>query len=484
MKKYSYYIFGSLAFLYVLLRALLMGVTYDEASTIGVFVPLEIINILNFTPCDANNHILNTLLIKLMYLVFPDSLFAARLPNLIAFGFYLYYARAIARNFFSPRIGIYFFIAAVFNPFLLDFFCLARGYGLAVCFMLISIYYVLVYLQSYQLKIGIRSMGIASLAVLCNLPLINYWLGAGFVLIVTHFFNQKGWKTLFQLLFCQLILAAALVGILYEPVRKMIANNNLYYGGLDDFYTDTLGSLYTFSIGDPYGAIAASLVPLHGIMLLCYTIFVISAINQFEWKDLIQKTKFLIAPLLLIPIASNITQFYLLDTRYLIDRTGLFYYPLLVFVIWIWADEVTEDKSKRITTRIVQFLTFIFLINFVWNMNLFKTMTWEQGAHTREILDYLNETGHKDNTIIYLDLAWPTQASVNYYLLKEEYPSVKSVRLEKELNSTDAHYYLYFDKSLPKVGYDHTKQYIHNEPKDTILSYPNEGVYLFKLYPQ
>lgn len=485
MKKNSYYILGGLAFLYVLLRAILLGVTYDEASTIGVFVPLEILHVLNCTPCDANNHLLNTLLIQLMYLVFPDSLFAARVPNVIAFGFYLYYARAIAKEHFKPKLGIFFFAAAVFNPFLLDFFSLARGYGLAISFMLASVYYLLSYLKNPKLKTATWSMSMASLAVLCNLPLINYWLGAGFVLVVSTFFREKNsLKSVSKTLLMQLVLAAVLVAILYEPVRKMLANGNLYYGGLDSFYRDTLGSLYIFSIGDPYAATTTSLFPLHLICLLAYTVFVVSLIDNFEWKRVLKRPKFLILPLLLIPIASNITQFYLLGTRYLIDRTALFYYPLLVLVVWFWAGAVEEEKSKKITPRIVQCLTFVFVLNFIWNINFTKTMTWEQGAHTKEILAYLNQQAKEQGKPLHIDLCWPLQASTNYYLERNRYPQVVSVNLKPDLNSTDAEYYYYYGKSLPKVGYNHLEQYIINEPKDTVLSYPSEGVYLFKLYPQ
>ena len=73
------------------IRAVVLGITYDEAWTINDFVHQRVINILNYTPCDANNHILNTLAIKLVYFLTGASTFTTRLPNVLAFIVYLYF---------------------------------------------------------------------------------------------------------------------------------------------------------------------------------------------------------------------------------------------------------------------------------------------------------------------------------------------------------------------------------------------------------
>src|SRR5690349_20945978 len=77
-------------FLYVLYRAVHVGITYDEAWTLKSFVPLGPMHIINYSPSDANNHILNTLLIKLFYFIEPTAIFFSRLPTVLAFILYLY----------------------------------------------------------------------------------------------------------------------------------------------------------------------------------------------------------------------------------------------------------------------------------------------------------------------------------------------------------------------------------------------------------
>lgn len=164
------------AFLYVLVRAVTVDITYDEAWTIRYFVRLDAMHILNCTPCNANNHIANTLLIKLLFGYGQGSVFLARLPNVLAFVLYLYFAFRIAGRFLSGFVPVAALLLLILNPFLLDFFSIARGYGLSLAFEMASLYFLLSFVSRKTGKHALWSLLFGGAAVICNFTLLNYWL--------------------------------------------------------------------------------------------------------------------------------------------------------------------------------------------------------------------------------------------------------------------------------------------------------------------
>ena len=134
-------IIAALAFTYVLVRAVVVGPTYDEVSTIPYFVPASVVRILN--PSDANNHLLNTLLIKLLFATGHQTLFHCKTADVVAFAAYLWFGYLIAKRVQGGTFCGAVVLLLVANPFLLDFFALARGYGIALGAQMASLYYVL-----------------------------------------------------------------------------------------------------------------------------------------------------------------------------------------------------------------------------------------------------------------------------------------------------------------------------------------------------
>ena len=80
------------------------------------------------------------------------SLFIARLPNIIAFVVYAYFAYRFADHLLYFFSGMALFILLLFNPFVLEFFSLARGYGLAMAFELGSLFYLMIFSNALEWK--------------------------------------------------------------------------------------------------------------------------------------------------------------------------------------------------------------------------------------------------------------------------------------------------------------------------------------------
>jgi hypothetical protein len=129
---------GVFVFLVTLIRSIVVGITYDEADSylryvwyVKRFDGFLIIDI-------ANNHPLNTLLIYLTtsitHIKFNE--FIIRLPNVSAFFVYLLLAYKVSA---TQKYRYFTFSVLVLNPYLDEFFGMARGYGLAATFTLAAL---------------------------------------------------------------------------------------------------------------------------------------------------------------------------------------------------------------------------------------------------------------------------------------------------------------------------------------------------------
>jgi hypothetical protein len=84
----------------------------------------------------ANNHPLNTLLVGLTTVFFTYRELAIRLPNLVAFGAYLWIAIGASRRFHGRPLV---FGLLALNCSLAELFGLARGYGLSAALTLAAL---------------------------------------------------------------------------------------------------------------------------------------------------------------------------------------------------------------------------------------------------------------------------------------------------------------------------------------------------------
>jgi hypothetical protein len=122
-------------FAYIFLRSISVGFTHDESLSYTILTGNES---QLFT---ANNHWLNTILMKCCSLILGYSEWSLRLPNVLAFGLYAYSIIKILQLSKLHYLTIWLAILVFFlNPFLLDFFALARGYGLGMGFLTFALY--------------------------------------------------------------------------------------------------------------------------------------------------------------------------------------------------------------------------------------------------------------------------------------------------------------------------------------------------------
>ena len=126
---------SSVLFGYSLMRTIHLSFTSDESLsyTIAMGDPTW--------RGDANNHPLNTRTMRWALYWLGDHEWALRLPNLVAHALYLISGMLLIRKFSNWAVVLLGFGLLNLNPFLLDFFGLARGYGLASGLSLTSLWF-------------------------------------------------------------------------------------------------------------------------------------------------------------------------------------------------------------------------------------------------------------------------------------------------------------------------------------------------------
>src|SRR5215471_6915403 len=121
------------AFLWALARACVQSITIDEADTYLAWVARP-----NPSHWEAasNNHVLNSLLMRLFTSVFGVSHLTVRAPALLGAALYIASVWMLCVAL-TPALRLQWplFVCLVYNPFIFDHLVAARGYALALGFL-------------------------------------------------------------------------------------------------------------------------------------------------------------------------------------------------------------------------------------------------------------------------------------------------------------------------------------------------------------
>jgi hypothetical protein len=337
---------------------------------------------------------------------------------------------------------------------MLDFFSLARGYGLALGFMMASLYYTFGYIQNsseYPGKQKFYSLFFAVLAVLSNLILLNYFLSVWVLFLLVDLFNgRKNVKTWLKGYFSSLLLSGILLLILYPMIKILIDKKQFFYGGKTGFWHDTVGSLISSSFyfqSYPEGIklfIECVLITLFAVggMLFIYHLMIKKRMEKINASFLI----------LLICILSPIIQFLLFKTQLPYGRTALYYIPLFVLLFVFIIDKISFIPTFKCTT-VISFLASIILcisvgFHFYRTANLHYTYDWKYDADTKFAMEDLKRIYEKKGTPITIGIDWRLESSMRYYTIRNGSGWLWASSLNTPWNSED------LNKDLQAKPYD------------------------------
>ncbi len=410
---------GTLVFIYVAVRAYILSFTWDESYTFLEFVRRDFYSPLHYGEMSANNHLLNTWCMKFMSAFFGNHEFSLRAPNVLAYILYAAFSAKISLRFSKPIFVITAFVLLNLDPFLLDFFSLARGYGLSMGFMMAGLFFLYRFVEEGgNTKHAVLALACTALGALANLPLVNFFI---VLTVVIYLF------LLFCLLKKKITLRKALVrGIIFLPVPLVLLcwaiplsftlrkANALYYGGTEGFWSDTVRSTIKAFLYEPENNYLA---PVLGISVVVVTVF------SFAWLfyDLFYRRKihFFSGAVLFLLLACALLsqlQHFFLGTFFLTERTALFFIPLVILLLLFLLQRITQLHYRFFWFAPIFF--FLFAVHFFMNINFYFVQQWRENADVKSVIGFLEKKKREipfERKNIYMGIEFIYEPCLNYY---------------------------------------------------------------------
>lgn len=340
-ERTAFIVAAALVFCYVAVRSVTVPIVHDEAMTFFYYVETG-----DFLPFkahwDAGNHLLCTALAWISYKIFGMEAWALRLPSVLAFALYALYVwrwGLLARHAVVRRC---LWAALLITPFLLDFFSLFRGYGMAMAFWLAALYHLCLLLERYserQLAAVLLALLLANYSSLNLMPLWAAMLAVVLVKALRKPPHMRG-KLAGAGLWLVLGLLPWAVAALYS--MQLSLRGSLYYGVTNGLLKGSLPSLLRPMFGSAPGWMLALVL----LLLVMATFIALQALWAERHKTARAWALVMCAALLWADLFARQVLFDWKGTLFPEDRTALHWVPLFVLLFAFAVDRLSLRVPK------------------------------------------------------------------------------------------------------------------------------------------
>lgn len=369
--------------LYIISKAYLLDITNDEAYTFYNVKTFWIVEIF----CTGNTHWLIFSFIKLINLLGFEHVFNLRLFSVLsAIGFFILVYRFLLAQY-NLWTGIVIIGLLILNPYITDYFCLARGYASGLFFQLLSIIALQQIITSRSKKWTYIFLISTLLSVISNFNFFYFFSAIMPVYLVysvwkngLDFFKStefKWWLLIF--IGCSLVTIKAL------NLITVCSNDIGTYGGTN-FFTSIFGSQFLglWNYQKPINT------NMH--LWISYGLFfiVLSAIvfHFFRHKIHNHKFKVILSIILIIMFVLAIFNKLVLNVLYPIDRTAvIFYLPICFVLIMV----ISEFKFNKLIHQLILYMFgTLSIINFLMSVNFHKSIDFPEQQESKQCFEELD----------------------------------------------------------------------------------------------
>ena len=374
---------------YVALRAWLLPITHDEGSTIINHVPRLVFDSLFYEKeANLNNHILNTLAIKTLLGIFPGSQLVVRLPVFIGCCLYVWAGMEICRRLSANSwIRLFGLVVLLGNPFVADFFALARGYGLAIGLMTMALYQAVRFLENNSPRTLRSAYIFAGLAVYANFTLLLFFMPFSGLLFLTVWQQNRGWAAFLPTVRPAFYTFGIFALLWITPIKRLAKGDDF---GHWDNHASNFESIKLFLHstihGHPYlGQNTVNILSWAALIFIIVGCVVIIGPWLRNSRQLAASPEVFIAAVFAGTLLADIVQTNVLHSGILNARLTLFFYPFFAFLLFSVADWLWTRWQRRAWIFIGPVLLLL-LINNVRCLNLRNSFEWWFDASTFEVL--------------------------------------------------------------------------------------------------
>ena len=449
---------------YTAYRAFVLSFTWDEAFTFISFVRKNSWIPHEYNAMSANNHLLNTWLMNLSYHLFGNQEWALRLPNIFAHIVYLYFSAKLCLQFRNTLLVFAGFLLLNINPYLLDFFSLARGYGLSAGLLMAAMYFFYRFLKEKKITDAMLVSLFLILALLAHLTLMIFviaimmWLLAGSLGegLMQGKIEKKNLRKVLYLLFPTGIILSVLIKYSFQ----LKAADALFYGGESNLWKDTINELVRCSLYDmAYPYFFQSIISFALVCLLAISIVMLFRRFLQNGADLKQIAfHHALADALLFVMLGSLLLNYFFDVKLLTGRTALFLFPLFALLFCFLIDQLTLKKKWLNLSSVI--IIILCSAHGLKSMNFTHVLEWKFNSDSKQMLADIQSDERKSIGMEYL-----YEPSINYYREAKPYPEINkanSADSEEMYSPLHDYYYLSEDKAKPLLekGLKPLKHYV------------------------
>jgi len=418
-----------------LYRAFSQGITIDEAFSYFSFISVPFGELLK--RYDANNHVLNTLLARVVTRFCGVSEFSLRIPSLLGGALFLAASQRLVLLLFPQGwFAFLVYCAVVLNPIVLDYLSAARGYSLALGFQYGAAWLLALDRKDPKLDLLIGcclGLSIASnlTFIVPNMLLVGVWL-------VLHLRN--GYDSLRKTV--RIIAAFGMIGALFLalPLRHAQASN--FYvgdGRLWKTVSDMLSRSFAFPEFATGYSITGILIRAAPALLLGSMLVVLIALAASPKPVLLVPATFMAS------LAALVALHFLIGLLYPHERTGLYLIPFATITIGLsrqmWLDVVKLKFARPVWSAAVCLFLAAMVFQYVLELKVNRYEEWTFDAGTKRVLMKLDEHRREQNQPERLGVSWVLDQSVNWYRVVYGWNWLLPVtRADPRTNSFDSYY--------------------------------------------
>lgn len=442
-------------FAYVAIRSSTLCFTIDEAFTFQRYVKNS-----NFFPAEydmhtANFHMLNTWLMIICSKLFGIAEWSLRLPNVLAYVLYLFFTAKFALRSKQTWNIVAVFVLLNVHPYLLDFFSVARGYGLLFGFLAGSLWYLCEFFANgKQLKHLAFALLCAGLAMWANFSGLTVFLAIAAIVFFGNIFGKK-------ITARRKFTGALLLAIIFIPfaavayhVISQLQQVNAFFWASDGFWNETvcvLGAKLAYPLtGDIYTIPHAS----SGVMLLVLLVpaVVVTYAAVRNWRTLFASELFILLAVLAIVLLQALVQHIVFQAPYPSGRTALFVY---VIFLWILAGAIRDTMLPRRVAQIAcAIIVPVLLVLVGYSFNFSRTAEWNYCADVRNGLREVvakAESRHDSfgGVVVGHDVEFGN--IISYYILRDQITNITLLPCSESADPV-ADYYIVSPYVRHKVG--------------------------------
>ncbi len=387
-QKYSNIIIGILCillYLYVLLRAHFLNITHDEAYS---FHNVKIFWYAEFF-CTGNSHWLNSLAIKCALLLGLENVLALRWLSILSFAIVLICIFIWIKTIEQPYLKLAAFCFTLLNPYLIDYFGLARGYASGLMFQAIAGLFFIYGLSSGKRNILLCSLIFSGLSAVANFGFVYFFMAFSLI-----YFYKIHFKDRFSFLKQKIFYVDIFIVLIFcfIQLRAFIfiihCSNDLIGAGVY-----SIGEMFrVFIDGLTYHKI--ELIPAHlQLFTLLFLALILIASIFGILKNKTVPLYFYCSALLLIMLALIIFNRFCFDLVFPFNRSMLvFFIPVSICLFYFIGSVLKNNFFKKI---IFSSISVFLIFNFLLSLNLKYCLDYKESADSQESFDLLTDIGAK-----------------------------------------------------------------------------------------